>query len=82
LSASIDAFLLRIKRKNIPLLLIVKRGTTTVFALRDNYVLSAPPTASQTLVPGGATETEDVSNDGHFRVADHPRVARLGVTSD
>jgi len=31
-----DAFLLRIKRKDTLLLLIVKRRTTTVFTLRDN----------------------------------------------
>jgi len=51
--SAIGAFLLRIKRKNTPLLLIVKRRTTTVFTLRDNskgdgrslhYGLSAPPT--------------------------------------
>jgi hypothetical protein len=64
--SAIDAFPLRIKRKNTPLLLIVKRRTTTVFALRDNskgagrslhYGLNAPPTASQAFVPGVAMET-------------------------
>jgi hypothetical protein len=34
--SAIDAFLLRIKRKNTRLILIVKRRTTTVFTLRDN----------------------------------------------
>ena len=54
--SAIGAFLLRIKRKNTPLLLIIKRRTTTVFTLRDSskgdgrslhYGLSAPPTAVQ-----------------------------------
>jgi hypothetical protein len=33
--SAINSFLLKIKRKNTPLLLIVKRRTTTVFTLRD-----------------------------------------------
>ena len=67
--SAIGAFLLRIKRKNTPLLLIVKRRTTTVFTLRDNskgdgrslhYGLNAPPTGSQAFVPGVASERQDM----------------------
>jgi hypothetical protein len=64
--SAMDAFLLRIKRKNILLLLIVKRRTTTVLTSNDknkgdgrslHYGLSAPPTASQAFVPGVTMET-------------------------
>ncbi len=67
--SAIDAFLLRIKRKNTPLLLIVKRRTATVFTSSDknkgggrslHYGLNAPPTASQAFVPGVAMETPHV----------------------
>ena len=65
--SAIDAFLLRIKRKNTLLLLIVKRRT--VLTSSDNskgagrslhYGLSAPPKASQAFVPGVAMETPHV----------------------
>jgi hypothetical protein len=67
--SAIDAFLLRFKRKNTSLLLVVKRRTTTVLTLRDDskgdsrslhYGLSAPPTAAQAFVPGVAVETPHV----------------------
>jgi hypothetical protein len=64
--SAIVAFPLRIKRKNTPLLLSVKRRTTAVITSRDNskgdgrslhYGLSTPPSASQAFVPGVARET-------------------------
>jgi hypothetical protein len=68
--SAIDAFLLRIKRKNTPLPLIVKRRkNVTVFTLRDSRKgagrslhcgLNAPPTASQASVPGVASETQSM----------------------
>jgi len=67
--SAINAFLLRIKGKNTPLPLIVKRRTAAVFTSSDkkkgggrslHYGLNAAPTASQTFVPGVAMETPHV----------------------
>src|ERR1700722_19357061 len=70
--SAIDAFLLRIKRKNILLLLSVKRRTTTAFTSRDNSNgdnrslhcgLSAPPPASQPSLREWSWKHQLSSND-------------------
>src|SRR5580704_9315578 len=80
--SAMDAFLLRVKRKNILLLLIVKGRTTTVFNSREEnwalagphrYGLSAPPTASQDLRFGSGKRKTKLALVAPPAVSEPPR---------